>query len=275
MTKIDLYNAGEFIAWRNGLYGFFEKALYDALIAKKDKVMMWNAPDIYFLTMRDSILVDYASIDTRTKLESESGEIGLYLMADKRAVLERSSEVSKSLVLKRMMEWHRIAIWSCMAAYHGSYESVARELRFLIEDSAQSLYADQKKPTNTIDEKVTWLKTNRLRGSKLIDAIDFPLSLKEKLKSIYSALSDYVHPSVELIQRDIRDKRVYFDFFESWFDKMLEFSTTVFDLALSIVMFCFPKVIGRFLSYQSIEELRKDGYVETIAMIELLSDSSK
>ena len=138
----------------------------------------------------------------------------------------------------------------------------------MVEDSVQSLYADQQRPADTIGEKIKWLETNRLRGKSLIDAIALALDLKTKLKCIYTELCDYVHPSVELIQRDIENRRVYFEYLEDWFDKMFEFHTKVFDLVLALVMFRFPKAIKRFLGHQNTEELEKDGYKDTIAMVE-------
>jgi len=266
--NIDLVETKEFQAWRNGVYGYFETTLYDSLVKKRDKALIWTAPLIYFLTMHDCILLEYSSIDTRTTLEDRCGTLGVFLDSEARTTLGYRSEVLKSLVLKRLMEWHRIAIWSCMAAYHGSYDSVARELRFLVEDAAQSLYADQQGPADSVDEKVRWLETNRLRGKSLIDAIDLALDLKAKLHSIYRELCDYVHPSWKLIQKDIENKRIYFEYLEDWFEKMFEFHTRVFDLVLALVMFRFPKAIKRFLEYQNIEELEKDGYKDTIAMVE-------
>jgi len=154
MKKIDLVETEEFQAWRNGVYGHFEKVLYNSLVNKREKVLVWRAPDTYFLTMYDSVLLEYSSIDAKAKLEAKRGRsLGLFLGLEERIILGQSSEVLKSLVLKRLMEWHRVSIWSCMAAYHGSYESVARELRFVLEDSVQSLYADQQRPTDTIEEK--------------------------------------------------------------------------------------------------------------------------
>ncbi len=275
MGKRDLVETEEFQAWRNGLYGHFEKALYDSLVEKREEFLIWKAPDTYFITIYDCILLEYSSIDARTKLENKRGALGLYLKSEERTILGYSSEVWKSLVLKRLMEWHRIAAWSCMAAYHGSYESVARELRFLVEDSIQSLRADQKKPKYTIDEKLKWLESNRLRGSRLIEATSFVLDLETKLKCIYNELCDYVHPSVELIQRDIENKRIYFEYLEDWFDRMFGFYTRVFDLVLALVMFRFPLAIKRFLEYQNTEELEKDGYKDTIAMIEFQMTNSK
>jgi hypothetical protein len=270
MGRMDLLETKEFQAWWSGVYGHFEQPLYDSLVKKREKILMWRAPDTYFLTMHDSILYEYSSIDTRTKLENRRGTLGLILNKEERTILGNSSEVLKSLVLKRLMEWHRIAIWSCMAAYHGSYESVARELRFLVEDSVQSIRVDQQSQADTIDEKLEWLESNRLRGSRLINATDLALDLKTKLKFIYNELSDYVHPSVKSIQRDIEYKRIYFECLEDWFDKMFEFHTRVFDLVLALVMFRFPKAIKRFLEGQSTEELEKDGYKDTIVLIESL-----
>lgn len=267
MGKTNLIETEEFQAWRSGLFGHFEKALYDSLVAKRETFLRWKAPDTYFLTMHNSILLEYSSIDARTKLEEKHGPLELFLDLEKRAILGESSDVLKSLVLMRLMEWHRIAAWSCMAAYHGAYESVARDLRFLVEDAVQSLFADQRRPTDTIDEKIRWLETNRLRGKPLIDAINLALDFKAKLKCIYNELCDYVHPSVELIQRDIENKRIYFEYLEDWFDKMFEFHTRVFDLVLALVMFRFPFAIKRFLEYQNTEELEKDGYKDTITMI--------
>ena len=145
----------EFQAWRNGFYGHFETPLYDSLVRKRKDLLVWRAPDMYFLTIQDSILMEYSFIDTRAELEARHGrKLGVFLGSEERALLGQSPKIVKSLVLKRLMEWHRISLWSCMAAYHCVYESVARELRFLVEDSVQSLYADQQRPNDTIDESI-------------------------------------------------------------------------------------------------------------------------
>lgn len=239
MGKRNLVETKEFNAWINGIYGHFEDALYDSLFEKKSKFLIWRAPDVYFITMIDSILTKDSA--TRESLES--------------------------LVTERLMGWHRISIWSCMAAYHGSYESVARELRFLIEDAVQALRADQKNPDATIDEKLEWLEMNRLRGKTLIDATELALDLKSQLKDVYHELCDFVHPSVELIQRDIENRRILFKYDENYFDKMFDFHTRVFDLVLALILHRFPYAIEEFLEYQSIEELEKDGYNSSIAII--------
>ncbi|MGY5876859.1 MAG: hypothetical protein RTU30_14010 [Candidatus Thorarchaeota archaeon] len=255
----------EFQAWRNGVYGHFEKILFRSLVEKRETVMVWRAPDVYFFTMYESILLEYSSIDTRTKLGERCGPFD---SKEEQIRLGVNSEVLKSLVSKRLLEWHRIALWSCMAVFHGSYESVARELRYLVEDCVQSLHVDQKRPEDTIDEKLIWLTKNRLRGKPLINATNLVLDFKERLKTIYNELCNYVHPSVELIQSDIESRRIYFEYQEDWFDKMFELHTRVFDFVLALVMFRFPNAIKRFLEVQSTDELERDGYKDTIALIE-------
>lgn len=276
MGKKDVLETEEFQAWRNGVYGHFEQVLYNSLAEKRKGILVWRAPDTYFLTMHDTILLEYSSVDTRAELEAKRGRpLGLFLKLEEREILGNSSDVLRSLVLKRLMEWHRTSLWSCMAAYHGAYESVARELRFVLEDSVQSLYADQQRPMDTIDEKMKWLGKNRLRGSKLIDDTNLPSVLNTKLKYIYNELCDYVHPSVELIRRDIENKRIYFEYQEDWFDKMFEFQTKSFDLILALVMFHFPKAIKHFLEYQNTDELEKDGYKDTLAVVESYLNKSR
>ncbi len=48
------------------------------------------------------------------------------------------------LVFYRIFDWIRIVHWNTLAGYSGAYDSIARELRFLIEDVVQSIYIEQK-----------------------------------------------------------------------------------------------------------------------------------
>ena len=80
----------------------------------------------------------------------------------------------------------------------GSYYTVLRELRFLLESVCQAYLIDFNHPNATFEAKFEVLKAvSNVRvsqGTRLINNIK-DLKIKTKVKKLYGELSGYVHPS--------------------------------------------------------------------------------
>ena len=188
-------------------------------------------------------------------------------------------EYMDSLVFRRFVGWWRSLQWCIVAAHSGMYEAIARELRFILEDLTQALYIDQKLGDSDIRSKTratSILEDLRLRGTRLIDQVVME-DAKAEMKSLYKVLSDYVHPSLELIQKiHTGDQYYYFTFDESQFQTSLDLYSKASDLILALMISRFPRSIERFIlrtgSDDSLEStmasLKKEGYSHTAKVIE-------
>ena len=79
----------------------------------------------------------------------------------------------------------------------GYYHSTIRELRYLLESALQSYYLDFN-TDYSFDKKIE--NARRFYGIKnLVNKMELENDVKDKIKQIYSTLSDYVHPSTEEI----------------------------------------------------------------------------
>ncbi len=217
---------------------------------KQDKLPQWNYP-----------------ADLHTDLTSSIADI------------YSDEEYMDSLVFRRFVGWWRSLQWCIVAAHSGMYEAIARELRFILEDLAQALYIDRKLGDSDIRSKTratSILEDLRLRGTRLIDQVVME-DAKDEMKSLYKVLSDYVHPSLELVQKiHTGDKYYYFTFDESQFQTSLDLYSKASDFILALTISRFPKSIERFIlrtgSDDSLEStvasLKKEGYSHTAKVIE-------
>ncbi|MBC8177603.1 MAG: hypothetical protein ISR61_07580 [Desulfobacteraceae bacterium] len=110
------------------------------------------------------------------------------------------SKRNELLFAIRLVECFRIYNWIKICLSCGSYQSIFRELRFILDGLAQACYID----LNHIDASLTCKlevykalgEIGGFIGSSLFDRIkDF--EDKQKLKVLYKELSRFVHPSVE------------------------------------------------------------------------------
>jgi hypothetical protein len=281
--RVDFYQTPEFQSWRNGVYGLYEAALFESYKERRYELFDWISPDLLFLSLRSNIMKAYSSSQPISELISRYDGTELILPGEfdesVQAALASESDVLRSLVYERLAGWHRIAIWCCVAAYHGSYDSVARELRFVVEDALQALRVDQERPRDSLDEKVAWLNTrkNSLRGERLIDETDIPCQLNWGLKQLHKELCDYVHPSAELIRRDLDEKgRMYNVYVSEWYERIKQFQRRTFDSVLTIVARRFPKAAVLFLVEQGTRDmLTEHGFNETLGACEVILEEMK
>lgn len=112
--------------------------------------------------------------------------------------------VSYFTLLRNLM-WHTTAVLS------GAYESAARDLRYLLEETCQALYLDTTYPSRTIEEVYDIIQQNRPpRGRELIRSLELPDSVKNDMYGVYDALSDYTHPSYKMLRENITIPRLFF-----------------------------------------------------------------
>jgi hypothetical protein len=98
----------------------------------------------------------------------------------------------------RLTDGINILNWIKTSLLCGSYYTVLRELRFLLESVCQAYLIDINHPYASFDAKFEVLKAisniKVSQGTRLIQKIK-DLDNKERLKKLYGELSGYVHPS--------------------------------------------------------------------------------
>ena len=115
------------------------------------------------------------------------------------------SQLNPKLLLKRdelfiairLTECMRLFSWIKICLIFGSYQTIFRELRFMIDSMVQAYYIDINHFKASFESKLEVFKAlseyRNFIGSQLIDRTK--LGNKEKLKKLYKELSDFVHPS--------------------------------------------------------------------------------
>jgi hypothetical protein len=104
------------------------------------------------------------------------------------------------LIAIRLVETFRIFNWVKICLACGSYQSVFRELRFMLDGVAQACYIDLNHFDASLVSKLEVYKAlgemGGFIGSSLFDRIK-GFKKKQSLKNIYTELSRFVHPSIE------------------------------------------------------------------------------
>ncbi|MHA1195199.1 MAG: hypothetical protein ACTSRH_02300 [Promethearchaeota archaeon] len=159
------------------------KKIYDETI--KDNLKDINKIDKILETFRDHI---------------HSLDIRLY---------ERKQEL---LMAIRFVESFKIFKWIKTCLLFGSYNSIFRDLRFLIESILQAYYIDLNHFNASLESKLEVFKAlseyDSFYGKRLIDKIK-DLKNKNKLKKIFNDLSKYVHASYEESKPFIKNNSKY------------------------------------------------------------------
>jgi len=100
----------------------------------------------------------------------------------------------------RLVECFRIYNWIKVCLSCGSYQSIFRELRFMLDGVAQAYYIDLNHIDASLVSKLEVYKAlgemGGFIGSSLFDRIK-GFQDKKKLNTLYKELSRFVHPSVE------------------------------------------------------------------------------
>jgi hypothetical protein len=110
------------------------------------------------------------------------------------------------LIAIRLVEAFRIFNWIKVCLACGSYQSIFRELRFMLDGIAQACYIDLNHLKASLECKLEIYKAlgeiGGFIGSSLFDRIK-GFSEKQEIKELYSELSRFVHPSIEESRRRI------------------------------------------------------------------------
>jgi len=105
------------------------------------------------------------------------------------------------LIAIRITECVKIFDWILLELLLGTYRSVNKELRFMIESMCQAYYIDYNHFSAPLISKFEILKAlgnyGNFIGGKLIEKTKLNKPLKKKIKEIYGILSNFVHPSSE------------------------------------------------------------------------------
>lgn len=108
------------------------------------------------------------------------------------------------LIAIRLVEAFRIFNWIKICLAYGSYHSVFRELRFMLDGIAQACYIDLNHIDASLTCKLEVYKAlgdmKNFIGSSLFEKIK-GLRKRQNLIDVYKELSNFVHPSVEESRR--------------------------------------------------------------------------
>lgn len=110
-----------------------------------------------------------------------------------------SKNIDRSFLVFRITEFHRTFTWLQTCLLLASYNTVFRELRFMIDAMVQAFYIDHNHPNASVETKFEILKAlgnyGHFIGGSLINKTKLPKGLRKKLRNLYGTLSNYVHPS--------------------------------------------------------------------------------
>lgn len=158
----------------------------------------------------NNILSHYSNILKQTKdnvpgalneIEKILDDIRTHIKGIDRGIYSRRNEL---LIAIRLVEAFRIFNWIKICLACGSYQSVFRELRFMLDGVAQACYIDLNHFDASLVSKLEVYKAlgkvGGFIGTSLFDRIR-GFKKKQILKDLYAELSRFVHPSIEESRR--------------------------------------------------------------------------
>lgn len=211
----------------------------------------------------------------RKTCEAEKDRLGEWefsgnILGKLRSSIRPNVKRESDLVFARINDWIRISDWNCLAAFSGAYDSVARELRFLIEDVAQTVYIDQKMEEGEVQAKVQVhgeLDRKRKRGRYAIEKATKAVSAtwleKKMYDELYRLLCGYVHPTKEYVEKGTRGENVLFQYSEEDFSASLELQTEVYDTVLALLVYVYGGKAADFCQ-ENLRALDSHGYENTV-----------
>ena len=142
--------------------------------------------------------------DTLDQIEAIITDIRGHIRGIPEDVYSRRNEL---LIAIRMVESFRIFNWIKLCLACASYQSIFRELRFMLDGVAQACYIDLNHIEASLVCKLEVYKAlgdmGGFIGSSLFDRLH-SFGEKQALKVIYAELSRFVHPSIEESRRWIQ-----------------------------------------------------------------------
>jgi hypothetical protein len=199
----------------------------------------------------EKLLSNYGQIVEQTKMQAPQAlnqidiiisDIRAHIRGIPEDVYSRRNEL---LIAIRLVEAFRIFNWIKLCLACASYQSVFRELRFMLDGIAQACYIDLNHIEASLVSKLEVYKAlgdmGGFIGSSLFDRIR-GFKERQALKDIYSELSRFVHPSIEESRKwiessltgDAVDSLKFNRFNEELLDQAIEKCTRVGELLISI-----------------------------------------
>lgn len=160
----------------------------------------------------------------------------------------KSNKPPSSIMVIRLMELQKHLLWLHTCALSGSYFSIFRELRYILESFLQAFFIDRQLPDSDLEQKAALLQQieNKIYGTTLIRKL--VLKESKNIADLYSHLSKYVHSTtVEMIpsEREEAGTRVVFTFDGELFDRCMDFSNSVMDVVFLLSLYRFPGVVSK------------------------------
>jgi hypothetical protein len=141
------------------------------------------------------------------KIDGIIDEIRSHIRGIDREIYSRRNEL---LIAIRLVETFRIFNWIKVCLACGSYQSVFRELRFMLDGVAQACYIDLNHFEASLACKLEVYRAlgdiGGFIGSALFDRIK-GFKKRQTLQKLYNDLSRFVHPSIEESQRRIEARQ--------------------------------------------------------------------
>ncbi len=188
---------------------------------------------------------------------------------------ENETESITSLVYHRIPIWQRSIYWSSIAAYAGVYEVVAWAMRSMLEDITQAIYLDEQLCEAIIDvklKKLSELRDNHWGFGKFRKNIKLPHFLNAKMIALYKYLNEYVHPSRELIEKEVRTRRILVEYVPQEFIVSSKMHIQTCDVVMALVIYRFPKIVHCYPRHNVthedyIRDLRERGFICTARIL--------
>ena len=176
--------------------------------------------------------------------------------------------ILNNLVYIRLFDWERTVYWSTLAVYAGAYESMVRELRFLLEDVVQSMYFEMKMGNVDPAAKIrahAILDDFRLRGSRVIDNV-LSGELRTESNKHYSRLSEYVHPTLKRVESSLSrdDCAMGYEYDEELFNESFELFKETHDLIFALIISNYPKITDLLVRCDVYSQLGNYGLKKTL-----------
>lgn len=154
----------------------------------------------------------------------------------------------------RLLELNKELLWLWLECTSGMYDNAVRDLRYILESFLQAYYTDKKHQNASMECKLEILEEiDDLTGGRLINRLDIPERYKQRIKTLYSDLCKYVHPSHKEWEKIIKEGKIRpkltFEYDKELFEESIEFTDRVIDAIVFLLM---------NFSTEMVEEIRGD-----------------
>lgn len=176
-----------------------------------------------------------------------------------------SREEQMNIVFFQFVRLFKEIYWLQFLFHNANYPMVYRNLRYVLEMTAQAYSIDHKYPALSLDEQIGKIMEmeKRIYGWELIRTVLCPIlnldekGFKKKFKPIWDYLNKHVHPSAKQMNAVVEEdfsSLVTDSFNENLAKSALKVVDEIFDLIYVIVLKRFSRVKELFLGYKFINE---------------------